>query len=163
MACFLVFLIFILCTVLFSLCGQEIIWVLVFQLGFTCFICFYFSDVSFVMVKEWKFSFIHFILLSEFNNSFLHIQFSWLLPCHVAFEKHARIMWCKVTNWVVTFIFERQNSLNNGMRTGVIFSCSSPRVRLALCARLSFASVYLEYAKKLHSLCSLQNVRLLNS
>ena len=37
----------------------------------------------------------------------------------VEFEKHLRIIRCKVTNWVAPFTFEWWNSLNNGMRTGV--------------------------------------------
>ena len=36
-------------------------------------------------------------------------------------EKHSTITCCKVTNWVAGFIFERQNTWNNGMRTGGIF------------------------------------------
>ena len=40
--------------------------------------------------------------------------------CYVL-KKHSRITWCKLTNWVAAFIFERRNGLNNGMRTGGTF------------------------------------------
>ena len=51
----------------------------------------------------------------------------------------------KVTNYVAAFIFERRNSLNNGMRTSGIFLANLPSHATRAC--LAFAPVPLKYAK----------------
>ena len=76
----------------------------------------------------------------------------WL--CYL-FEKHLRIMWCKITNWVAMFIFECQNSLNNSTRTGVNFftRLHSHATRVSCMPRFCLCSS--KILKKLHLFCRL--------
>ena len=84
----------------------------------------------------------------------LYVIKLYILSCYF-FEKHSWITFCKATKCVATFIFERRNSTNNGMRTGVNFfpllsshaTCASRSPRFTLCSP--------KIRKKLRLFCSL--------